>query len=268
LGRLPELLLVLVPPVLLVPPTLLLVPPTLLLVPPTLLLPPLAEVPPTLLLDVPPVLEEPPLAEVPPTLLLDVPPVELDEPPVLEEPPLAEVPPVGEDELVPPWPEPPFWFEDVAVEPPLLELLPPTELPPPFDGEEPWQFPFEQLPEEHLLPHLPQLLASVANVTQLPLQFSWPEAQVAEQLPLLQSGVDPVQTLPHLPQLLASTEVFVQVWVPLIGQTESVADGQADWVTLPLVQPKDVASKRPTPQLVSVFNAMVPVVLFGWRPVA
>jgi hypothetical protein len=41
--------------------------------------------------------------------------------------------------------------------------------------------------DPHVLPQLPQLLTSVANVLQVPLQQVWPEAQLAPQLPQLVS---------------------------------------------------------------------------------
>ena len=72
-------------------------------------------------------------------------------------------------------------------------------------------------------PHVPQLVESLFRSTQAPPQALSPPAQLAEQTPLLHTGVVPEQTVPQAPQflgsLVVSTQTPLQFWVST-GQTQ------------------------------------------------
>jgi hypothetical protein len=66
----------------------------------------------------------------------------------------------------------------------------------------------------HLLPQLPQFLASAPTFTQLPLQLVLPEAQLTSHWPPLQIAVPPATAghfLPHVPQLFTSARGSIQL---------------------------------------------------------
>jgi hypothetical protein len=120
--------------------------------------------------------------------------------------------------------------------------------------------------EPQTVEQLPQCAASVTKLLQIPGMHSIePAGQL--QVPFTQDLPLP-HVLPHTPQLLLS--FVLSVHITPVGKVHAIIGSvQPDCTALPLLQPSVIAaSKTPTPQLTSVFDAMVPMVLFGWRPVA
>ena len=87
-----------------------------------------------------------------------------------------------------------------------------------------WQTPETQVPPPHEWPHAPQLLGSVAVLTQVPLQSSGALAGQAHA-PLMHEA--PVAHFaPHAPQLLVSFARFAQTepqLTSLVGQVQMPA---------------------------------------------
>ena len=274
----PSLVLAEVPPADVAPPTALVLPP----VPPLLLEPELVPPPPLfellLLVDeVPPF--EVPLSDAPPS---DAPPSDappsdappsglellwFEPPPLFDAPPLFEEPPELDDETHLPLSQdssesqalphsPQFRASFAVLEQPLVHFSS-------LLAHSLEHFLFEHtLPSEHLSPHFEQLSLVPIGV-QVLLHTSEPDWHW--QTPLLQD-LPSLQTFWQVPQLLLSTVVLVHRVTPS-GNGQAVRFGSsqvvADCFGEPLLQPRITVTASAIPQLISLIEAMFPMVLFG-----